>query len=108
MISDCGPYPLNQRTRAAIAERPIETRIIDVIGAYTRTPGRSMRMSPGRRPNQDRAPVQMSRPIKAMARPPPVPTIPADGPSGMIQTSRIPGPSVVGLVHLAQRHVAPV
>jgi hypothetical protein len=39
-------------------DKTTDTRIIDVIGMYTRVLGRSTRKSPGSFPNQERKPVE--------------------------------------------------
>jgi len=54
----------------------IETMIIDVIGMYTRVFGRSMRISPGSRPNHDSSPVDASNPAITRMMPATIRSVP--------------------------------
>src|SRR6202171_2604037 len=59
---------------------PTETSTIDVIGMNIRVLPLSIRISPGRFPSQDRAPVQASSPPTSSSSPPPT----SHGPQSLV------------------------
>src|SRR4051812_38039250 len=70
----------HRRPRYSSRLNTAETTSIETMGMYTRTVSRSIRMSPGKRPNQASAPDQTSKPTITRATPATTIPSPTDAP----------------------------